>query len=72
MSRLAYTADMAEERTDTHPGRIDEHYCEQPGCNKLGGLGYSPSKATPMRWWCDAHYPHWTEQERKRLGILPA
>lgn len=52
------TAMANEERTDTHPGRIEEHYCSHPGCNTWGGFGYATSKSATMRWWCWEHYPY--------------
>lgn len=58
MSRLTYTADMAEDRTDTHPGPIQEHWCEHPECNEWGGFGYSSGRSSTPRWWCWEHYPY--------------
>ncbi|MDR9775017.1 hypothetical protein RJJ65_20640 [Rhizobium hidalgonense] len=43
------------------------HYCEENGCTEWGGLGFSPSKAAPSRWWCWAHYPHKTYEQEKAL-----
>ena len=50
---------MSDERTPTHPAPPVhfEHWCEEPGCNKWGSLGYSPNKAIPSRWWCFEHFP---------------
>lgn len=59
MSRLSYPDGMSiEDRTDTHPGRIEEHYCEHPGCNTWGGFGLARTKGEPVRWWCWEHYPY--------------
>jgi predicted RNA-binding Zn ribbon-like protein len=71
MSRLTYTADMAiEDRTDTHPGRIDEHYCEHPGCNLWGGFGLASGQR--QRWWCWEHYPYKEPGSTRTAGTLPA
>lgn len=63
-----------DDRTDTHPPAPihEEHYCEHPGCNEWGGLGYSRMRGEPMRWWCTEHYPHWTDAERAKRGVLSA
>lgn len=60
MSRLTYTADMADENKtkQSAAGGIVEHLCEHPGCKVWGGFGYMPSKAVPPRWWCWEHYPY--------------
>lgn len=49
---------MVDERTDTHPGPIQEHWCEHPGCNEWGGFGYSSGRSSTPRWWCWEHYPY--------------
>ena len=51
---------MSDERTSTHPAPPVhfEHWCEVPGCNKWGSLGYSPNKTIPSRWWCSEHFPN--------------
>lgn len=50
---------MSDERTDTRPAPPVhfEHWCIEPGCTRWGGLGYSPHKAIPSRWWCFEHFP---------------
>lgn len=73
MSRLTYTVDMAiDDRTDIHPHVPEEHYCEHSSCTKWGSLGYSSGRSSDLRWWCAQHYPHWTEEERRRRGTLSA
>lgn len=44
---------MSEEQR-AEPSGIHEHYCEHPGCEKWGGLGYSRMKEAP-RWFCHEH-----------------
>jgi len=38
------------------PSDLFEHYCEHPGCNLWGLLGYEPVKGQ-NRWWCWEHFP---------------
>lgn len=37
------------------PSGIVEHYCEHPGCDAWGGLGYSRGKNQPSKWFCGEH-----------------
>jgi len=60
-----------DDRTDTHPGRLEEHYCETPGCDLWGGMGYSSSRSQPARWWCWEHYPYKTPGKPTAYGSLP-
>jgi hypothetical protein len=74
MSRLTYTDGMAsDDRTLTHPTAPVHaaHYCEHPGCNEWGGLGFVRMKGEQGNWWCAHHYPHWREDIRAKFEALP-
>ena len=54
-----------EARTATHPftPAYFEHYCEHPGCNVWGLLGYEPVKGQNSYW---EHFPdeEWKAERR--------
>lgn len=75
MSRLTYITGMAKDEVPSAQGSKPAHIedrCEHPGCNKAGTLGFQSMKDAPRRTWCHEHYPHWTAEELKRQGRLPA
>lgn len=49
---------MSDQTNKAGDGVHENHWCEHPGCQRWGGLGYSKSKAEKSRWWCLEHYPH--------------
>lgn len=70
MSRLTYTADMAEDITTKQPtaSGVIEHLCEHPACGEWGGFGLSSGR-TP-RWWCWEHYPYKEPGSTRAGGAL--
>ncbi|NTG26197.1 hypothetical protein G6L08_03480 [Agrobacterium rhizogenes] len=50
-----------------------EHYCEEPGCNVWGMLGYEPVKGQ-QSFWCWPHFPdeEWKAERRKYMDALNA
>lgn len=37
------------------PGKVENHWCEHPGCTQWGGLGFARFKTDIPRWYCFEH-----------------
>lgn len=51
------------------PAVHENHYCSVEGCQRWGAWGHSRTKAEPVQWWCQEHYPHHNKARQEAIDI---